>query len=216
MTEQIRDRRKQKFVIVDNPVLLDCQISDAAFRLYCVLTKYAGQDNGCWPGIARLANDTGKGETSIKRLIKELTARGLISRERRFKRSSVTWIEDIEQVYKQSEIDTCAKNGLSAKMDYIEQTKNGLTELDPELNINAGVVSLLTEQGVDSLTAQKLAKTCALEQVESWLAYVRKTQGLKNKAGFLVSRLRKGEFAPEETTNEDNINDSWIQAGALH
>lgn len=208
MTEQLRDRRKHKFITVDTPILTDCELSDGAFRLYCVLIRYAGNDNGCWPGVTRLAKDTGKSEASIKRLLGELTTRGLISRQRRFKRSSVTWLEDVLSVY-HSNFDTCIKNELSANLSYIAQLKNDTTELDTELNIiDTDVVSLLLGFGVDRVQAEKLAKKgVTLELAQSWIEYT-KGRKLQNPQGFVVSRLTTGEFPPTETGKEDQEDTS--------
>lgn len=203
MTEQLRDRRKHKFVVIDNPVLSDTELSDAAFRLYCVLIRYAGNDSGCWPGITKLAQDMGKGETTVKRLLGELTTRGLISRQRRFKRSSVTWIEDISGVYNQPKNGLYTKNGLSPKMGCAIQPESGLTELDLNIDIiDADVVSLLISFGLDALQAEKLSKQgVSLELANAWIEYAKRHPELKNKQGFVVSRLRdgNGEYPPTET-----------------
>ncbi len=43
-----------------------------------MLLKYAWYDDGCFPGQAKLANDMGAGERSVRTYLKELEAAGLL------------------------------------------------------------------------------------------------------------------------------------------
>ncbi len=71
--------------------------------------------------------------------------------------------------------------------------------------IERGVAKRLCQQGVTS------------ELLESWIAYTESHTDLKNPVGFVVSRLKLGEFPPDEPQDDgDNPATSWIQAGALH
>ena len=105
--EQMRFRRPVHalgFAMIYHVLTLDRELSDGAFRLYALLLKYARQKDACWPGLERLAEDLGKGVPTVKRRLAELVDRGLVTRERRFMRSSVTWIEDLEEAYQGSPI----------------------------------------------------------------------------------------------------------------
>ena len=62
-------------------------------------------------------------------------------------------------------------------------------------------VSMLLEVGIETLTAQQLASRCSLEQIEGWCEYVRRSVGLINPAGLVVSRLREGVPAPKAPDN---------------
>jgi len=102
MADEIRFRRpieEAGYSILYHALTLDRELSDQAFRLYSLLLKYAQQKDYAYPGIERLAEDPGKGEKSIRRAMNELMQRGLISRQRRFGTSSITWIEDPNDVY---------------------------------------------------------------------------------------------------------------------
>jgi predicted transcriptional regulator len=100
--DEIRFRRRIEeagYSILYHVLTLDGELSDQAFRLYSLLLKYAQQRGKAWPGIERLAEDLGKSEKSVKRALAELRRRGLISRQRRFGTSSITYIEDPNDVY---------------------------------------------------------------------------------------------------------------------
>lgn len=102
MADEIRFRRQIEeagYSILYHTLTLDRELSDPAFRLYSLLLKYAQQKDYAYPGVKRLAEDLGKSEKSVKRALAELTERGLISRQRRFGTSTVTYIEDPNEVY---------------------------------------------------------------------------------------------------------------------
>jgi DNA-binding MarR family transcriptional regulator len=216
MTEQLRDRRKHKFVVVDNPVLADCELSDSAFRLYCTLLKYAGQDNGCWPGLSKLAQDMNKGKSTISRLFDELTNKGLISRQRRFKRSSITWIEDTTSLYDEHlKNEIYLKNEIISKMRQQEHLKNEMTEVDPDIDIMVDtVVSILVSFGIDTLQAQKLTKQGVTpELANAWIEYT-KGRNLQNPQGFVVSRLKLAEFPPTDPRQDREDTNRYLGVGS--
>ena len=126
MADEIRFRRQIEeagYSILYHVLTLDVELSDQAFRLYSLLLKYAQQKDHAWPGIPRLAENLGKSQRSIERAIAELVKKGIISRQRRFGTSTITWIEDLNEVYKDVLERMC------------ESDKNGGTgEHDPDKN----------------------------------------------------------------------------------
>lgn len=196
---------------------LDKKLSDGAFRVYALLLKYARQGDGCWPGIERLATDLGKGERSIKRLLAELESRGLITRERRYGRSSLTWLEDLEAVYGKQPDDR-AKNGPieqsfeGAKNGPIDRAKNGPTEEKAEnkkhtttaLSVAAqkALDLLLTVPRMDPATARWLVTACDLAEVAGWVAEGQKADP-SLAAPLVVARLKSGEKAPAHAVPEE-------------
>ena len=100
--DEIRFRRRIEeagYSILYHVLTLDGELSDPAFRLYSLLLKYAQQKDYAYPGVKRLAEDLSKSEKSVKRALAELRRRGLISRQRRFGTSTITYIEDPNEVY---------------------------------------------------------------------------------------------------------------------
>lgn len=51
-----------------------------------VLASYANGDGECWPSIVALAEDTGAGKSTVRRVLGELEAADLIEREPRYRR----------------------------------------------------------------------------------------------------------------------------------
>ena len=73
------DALSQKgFTQVPNHILESDKISPGAKLTYAMLLKYAWYDDGCYPGQAKLADDMGAGERSIRTYLKELEAAGLL------------------------------------------------------------------------------------------------------------------------------------------
>lgn len=110
MADEIRFRRQIEdagYSVLYHVLTLDRGLSDQAFRLYSLLLKYAQQKSHAYPGVKRLAEDLGKSEVSVSRALAELKERGLISRQRRFGTSTITWIEDPNQVYGDILEQTC-------------------------------------------------------------------------------------------------------------
>ena len=60
------------FTQVPNFVLTNRVLSVGAKLAYAMLLKYAWQDNYCFPGQQKLADDMGAGERSIRTYLKEL------------------------------------------------------------------------------------------------------------------------------------------------
>ena len=85
------------FAQLQHVVTMDDQISDGAYRLYALYLMYAQDKTLCWPGRERIAQIRNVSEPTITRWNRELAAAGYITRQRRFNRTSITWIEDVEQ-----------------------------------------------------------------------------------------------------------------------
>ena len=66
------------FTQVPNFILTNKQLSVGAKLAYAMLLKYAWQDDYCFPGQQKLADDMGAGERSIRTYLKELEAVGFL------------------------------------------------------------------------------------------------------------------------------------------
>lgn len=79
----------KNFTMVPNPMLKECQISIPARYLYCVLLRYCGQKDYCYPGQETLAEDLGCSSRHIRNLIVELEKNKIIVKDRKgFNRSN--------------------------------------------------------------------------------------------------------------------------------
>ena len=77
---------------------LDPRISDGAYRLFSLYLMYAQQKDLCWPASATLADMFDCTSVTISRRNKELEDAGYITRQRRIGQTSITWIEDVEDI----------------------------------------------------------------------------------------------------------------------
>lgn len=66
------------FTQVPNFILTNKDLSVGAKLAYAMLLKYARQDDRCFPGQARLAEDMGAGERSVRTYLNEIEAAGLL------------------------------------------------------------------------------------------------------------------------------------------
>jgi hypothetical protein len=66
------------FSQVPNFILTNPELSVGAKLAYAMLIKYAWQDDACFPGQTKLANDMGSGERSVRRYLDELEKRGFL------------------------------------------------------------------------------------------------------------------------------------------
>lgn len=71
------------FTQVPNFILVSRKVSVGAKLTYAMLLKYAWQDDYCFPGQARLADDLGVAQRSVVKFIKELQEADFISVKRR-------------------------------------------------------------------------------------------------------------------------------------
>lgn len=74
------------FARVDIDVARDKELSITAKFIFTILCTFADRDNrGCWPSNESVADAAGVSESTLLRAYKELEARGVISRDPRFK-----------------------------------------------------------------------------------------------------------------------------------
>jgi hypothetical protein len=195
--------KRKGWAQVYHVLTMDEELSDGAFRLYVLLLKYAQQRGGCWPGRERLARDLGTTTRTIDRRLAELIERGLITRVQRVNQTAMTWIEDLEDVYADEGEEVPDKNvepmtstNLSRKEHEEEQqdmVDGGDTTKDTAIK-----TTLLTTFGVARPVAVRLARARELEEIQGWIDYARRAEGLHNPVGLVVSRLRDDVPVPEQ------------------
>ena len=71
------------FTQVPNFILVSQKVSVGAKLVYAMLLKYAWQNDYCFPGQEKLADDIGAGKRSVVRWIKELEEAGFLKVKRR-------------------------------------------------------------------------------------------------------------------------------------
>jgi hypothetical protein len=86
VTHDQQDRLKAHELWVQTPhvFILDHDISDAAFRLGCLLAKYAGRNGCAFPKQETLAKDLGWSLRTVSRRVTELRESGWLRTERRW------------------------------------------------------------------------------------------------------------------------------------
>lgn len=78
-------RREHRFTVVPEHLTRDARVSDRAFRLWCILDRYAGADGAAFPLRQRLADDLQCSVATLDRTITELVSQGWMSKARRYR-----------------------------------------------------------------------------------------------------------------------------------
>jgi len=68
---------------IPNNMLIESQLTVSARYLYCVLLRYCGKDEWCYPSQKTLAKDLGCSDRHIRDLIKELETQCLVYKKRK-------------------------------------------------------------------------------------------------------------------------------------
>lgn len=82
----------KNFTIIPNQILGPSQLSASARFLYCVLLKYCGRDDSCFPGQTTLGGVLGFSDRHIRTLLAELIKNKLVSKKRSGWNRSNTYI----------------------------------------------------------------------------------------------------------------------------
>lgn len=73
----------KNFTVIPNELLGPTQLPVSSKYLLCVLLKYCGQDDYCFPSQTTLANDLGHTDRQIRNLLNNLETEGLIHSTRK-------------------------------------------------------------------------------------------------------------------------------------
>lgn len=113
------------FAQIQHIITLDPEISDGAYRYYALLFYWAQQNDCCWPRQQTIAELWGRDARTIRRYNQELEDAGYITRQRRMRSSSITWIEDINEIPRLKERATIILGGRAEQV--CEEDKTVLT-----------------------------------------------------------------------------------------
>lgn len=78
-----RLRKAYRFATVPEHLIRDKNLSDRAFRLWCLLDRYAGKDDAAFPSRETLRLDLDCSRASVDRAVAELVDGGWLSKRRR-------------------------------------------------------------------------------------------------------------------------------------
>ena len=149
------------FTMLSNLVLLDTALSDGAKVTYLVLLHHARQSGSCFPGQEKLATERGVSGRSVRSHLAELTARGLITTERRGKaRTNLYWLESLEDIYRRNSScqgDDRKNSSATDRKNSSYPTKERLKEESFEIESETLNVSKSSSNKIFSREAQEIA-----------------------------------------------------------
>ncbi len=93
----MNDALKHGFTQLPNYVLRDKKLSFGARLAYAVLLSYAWQEDQCFPGQERMAQDLGTSDRSVRTFLNELKDRGYITwKQQGLNKTNVYYILDFK------------------------------------------------------------------------------------------------------------------------
>lgn len=87
------------FIQLPTLVMYDQRLSHVQRILYCILRRYARQEDHCFPAVKRLCKALGLSERRVQEHIGVLEEKGLITRHFRKGRSTIYEFERLDEVY---------------------------------------------------------------------------------------------------------------------
>jgi predicted transcriptional regulator len=185
------------WAMIPHAMTRDPDLSDGAYRTYTHLLEYAQQKKKAWPGIETVAEARGKEERTITRHFLELEKFGYIKRQRRYGKTTMTWIRDAFDLSRLKEI---VERTIEQTRDKIfsEQDKNVLIDEEPDENV------LIDQTKMSSQKGQK----CPAEEEQ------RKRTIIKNKDGFSFLEEHKLAWSRVKDYLKDDMAkatyDAWV------
>ncbi len=93
----LNEALKHGFTQLPNYVLKDKKLSFGARLTYAVLLSYAWQEDSCFPGQQRMAEDLGASDRSIRTFLGELKDRGYIDwKQQGLNKTNIYYILDFK------------------------------------------------------------------------------------------------------------------------
>lgn len=208
--------QRKGFAQIPHAVLTDPALSDGAVRLYGILLSYAFQGESFKCSQLKMASDIGKDDRTIRRLMKELHTRALVTPVRQGQRMvNIYVLEDAYALYDgerpepkkrtrtpigqdksvRSEGDRTKMSGQVGQMSPVMQDKNVLLLKTQENNLNKKGVSTSslfpeTEQQPSWVELTEAARTPWLDQARGELVAIHTGSGIPPKPRLIDVRAR--------------------------
>src|SRR5215212_9820475 len=110
----LNETLKKGFTQIPNYILRDSKLSFGARLVYAVLLSYAWQEDSCFPGQNRIAEDLGTSDRSVRTYLSELKERGYIDwKQQGLNKTNVYYILDYQPL--KSEADRKQASGPDRK-----------------------------------------------------------------------------------------------------
>jgi len=114
------------FVPVPSEMLRDKTISLAEKGFLSILMIYSRPgrgENTIWPGIAKIAEECGCSEKTVKRFVQSLTTKGFIRRRRRLGTSSTTELAFIPTIHTICQVGSSVTYVNKSQMTHVEDVR---------------------------------------------------------------------------------------------
>jgi hypothetical protein len=178
------------------------------------LARYRFERAGseCRPAVRTVSRQMGIGNRRLQQIIAGLEKRGLLERHYRSGRTTIYDFSGfsravLEVAQSNHERDFRGEESFGGGVKVAAPEKNRTidntnNEVDDPSSDQSTIKSLLTDFGIDSVVATRLARNCSVEFVHAWIDHTQRiSHGLKSPQAFLVSRLKLGEPPPSQSTN---------------
>jgi predicted transcriptional regulator len=208
------------FVQIPQTILKDTDLTNGAFRLYCILLSYCRRPgkNETWPGQDTLSTDLGTSVKQIQRLLQELKEIGLVDWRQNGQSSNRYHVfkAPLKQRYSEAKSSDATKMSLldATKMSPLDATKMSHESHEVEqqkLEQHHGddeLKTLLMQEGFATSTSEKLTRILAKNErtptyIQDWLKYVKSDPGITRPLGFLRSMIEENQNPPQTQTQRE-------------
>jgi hypothetical protein len=118
----LNEALKKGFTQIPNYILRDSKLSFGARLVYAVLLSYAWQEDSCFPGQERIAEDLGTSDRSVRTYLSELKERRYVDwKQQGLNKTNVYYILDYQPL--KSEADRKQASGPDRKQFAVPDRK---------------------------------------------------------------------------------------------
>jgi len=86
--ENITQKARGQFTQIPNSLIISKSFTIYEKMVWIVIKKYLMRHDTCWPGISTIADNARCGDSSVKKAIKSLEERGIITKDKQSNRKS--------------------------------------------------------------------------------------------------------------------------------
>ncbi len=217
---------RPRYVLVPLEAALDADLTDGAFRTFCVLRRYCyGSRNQCWPSLRTLASDRNCSEETVRRHIRELSSAGLLTVARRGRGNLYVFPEMPEKV--SPHVHEAPNRPTPHTDEGLRFERKENLETSPVCSVSGDTEvhqsptpARLEASGVSAETARRLVRQYGREICEQALGlleqYRIRGSEVRNPGGWLYCAITKGFVKPVEVAKTQIVPPQPPEGDDIH
>lgn len=180
----MRDIRNRNWFWIENELIDRRDLSAMEKFLYMTLARFADGENKCFPSLELLSEIMGKDKRTIMRYIKKLIEKGLIEKQKRFNKSNIYFLKNVNEKKVENIIFDSDKNDSDTDVTLGVNSDMGVTS-NSDKNVN---LIIPNEQYIKEKNIKKEKK---LNELENYIENLEKENEYKEILSEYVKYRRK-------------------------